>query len=146
MAVRIRLDQSGIDQILNSPTGPVGRMVATTTKRVWNRARNNVNTDTGAMRAGIRSHVEIYRNRWQRGIVESTDPASMFVEKGTDGATKASGVFRFPDRGGSQRNSNNRGPWVYTRSFKGQPAQNFMWRALRDGTRGVTKWRVTRSG
>lgn len=145
MAVNIRLDMNGINQILNAPGSPIVRAVSRTTERIRSAARNNVNTDTGAMRAGIRSHVEVVPFVRVRGVVESTDPASMFVERGTDGATKASGVFRFPDRGGTQRNSNNRGPWVYTKSFKGQPAQNFMYRALRSGTRGGSiRWRISR--
>jgi len=154
--VKITLNMPEISQLLNAPQGPVGRLVSRRVRRVRSLARTYCPKDTGQMEARIGSSVNIQAFREVRGEVISKDGASWWVNRGTgifdrDGSTgpifpKRSQFLRFPDRGGV-RPDRHHAPadagWVYARSVKGQKAQEFMWRGLRDGVRGTAQtWTV----
>lgn len=146
--VKIRIHRVPVFELLYAPTGDVHNLVERTTNAVHIAILRETPVMTGAMVGTISQDIRVAPGRSVRGIVESDDKAALWVQQGTGiygpGATPIipsdSQVLRFPNRNPG-RGRRGEGAFVYRASVDGQPANPFMWRGLRRGTRlGGQRW------
>lgn len=101
----------------------------------------------GDMKRSIGSEVDVQPGRAVVGRVYSTDEAALWVNQGTGvygplgvplRSRRPGGRLRWPDRRG--------GPgYVYRTSVRGQMANDFFWRGLREATAlSFQEWRLKR--
>lgn len=136
MPTRITIHMDTVHEILNVRQVP--ELVYATGRAVHARAVAYTPRETGAMAASNRLDVDVAEFRRVVARIYNTDEAAWWVNRGTgiysrDGSggpirPKRSKYLRFPDRDGPG--------WVYARSVLGQPAQEFLWKALRDSVFG----------
>lgn len=102
MASRFVPIKSGMDQLLRSPSGPVGRHVARMTRQVAIGARQRVGVKTGATRNSIHDRLGIGPTGLV-GRVTARSVAALFHHEGTRPhtirATKAHGLLVFEVQG-----------------------------------------------
>lgn len=127
MAVWIE-NSAGMDALLNSPTGPVGRLVSGVTRDVLNTVEIQCPKRTGETSRSFRSDLEVRPNRSIRGRVFSTSDVVGYLENGTGlyGPTRR----RITPRRARALRFRVGGQTVFARSVAGMKPQPFMRRSL----------------
>ena len=80
--MRVRLDQSQINQLLRGPSGPVVQQVTSYSRRTANRAKQRVGVDTGRLRSSI-SHTVNVEGKKVVGRVGSVVQYARYHHEGT---------------------------------------------------------------
>ncbi|MFI7278507.1 hypothetical protein [Streptomyces sp. NPDC049879] len=125
-------DPAGMDALLNSPTGPVGRLVADVTRNVLRAVEVECPKRTGATARSFHSDIEIRPNRQIRGRVFSDDPVVQYLEQGT-------GLYgprgrRITPRTSKALRFELGGQVIFAKSVRGMRKQPFMRRSLEIGS------------
>jgi hypothetical protein len=114
-SVTVTWNRSTIDNLLRSPSGPVGRDLDRRGSRVMARARSLAPMRTGALKASIReSHTTVHGEQAAR--VTATAPYALFVHQGRGQVRARVGghYLRWPARLGEQARTG----YVFTRQAR----------------------------
>jgi hypothetical protein len=119
---------AGMDELLNSPVGPVARLVSGVTRDVLRTVENECPKRSGDTSRSFRSDVTVRPNRRVVGRVYSDDPVVTYLEKGT-------GLYgprgrRIVPRNARALRFEVGGQVIFRRSVRGMRPQPFMRRSL----------------